>query len=71
MLTGHTGTSGHSEFLSSLAFCPAKATLAAGTNLGNILLWKHHDSLATATSQEMAWVPEPMARSPPTDQPTD
>jgi intraflagellar transport protein 140 len=63
VLTGSTGASGNSEFLSSLAFCAAKSTLAAGTNLGNILLWHHRDMLpAEGGSQEAAWSPEPLAR---------
>ena len=61
VLTGTTGTSGHSEFLSSLAYCGPKSTLAGGTNLGNILLWRHHD-LVDSRSEERAWTQEPMAR---------
>ena len=63
VLTGNTGTSGHSEFLSSLAYCSAKSTLAAGTNLGNILLWRHRDlQPSDGASQEAAWTQEPLAR---------
>ena len=61
VLTGSTGSGGHSEFISSLAWCEAKSSLAAGTNLGNILMWRHVISEAD-TEEENTWHQEPVSR---------
>ena len=64
VLTGNTGTGGHSEFISSLAWSSAKSSLAAGTNLGNIVMWRHQPDLAASdlADSEHAWVQEPVSR---------
>ncbi|XP_023345784.1 intraflagellar transport protein 140 homolog [Eurytemora carolleeae] len=63
VLTGATGAGGKSEFITSLGYCSAKSTLAAGTSLGNILMWKCNNSnTSLSTSQESSWIAEPMAR---------
>ena len=61
VLTGSTGSGGHSEFISSLAWCEAKSSLAAGTNLGNIVMWRHVISEAD-TEEENTWHQEPVSR---------
>ena len=54
VLTGNTGSGGHSESISSLSWCGAKSTLAAGTNLGNIVLWKH-ENMDIGQDSEDTW----------------
>ena len=64
MLTGNTGAGGHSEFISSLSWCPAKSTLAAGTNLGNIVMWRHvtREADTWERDNETSWQQEPVSR---------
>ena len=66
VLTGSTSAGGHSEFISSLAWCSAKSVLAAGTNLGNIIMWKHSPMADTSSKEigagpdtEESWLQEP------------
>ena len=51
-----------SEFISSLSWCSAKSVLAAGTNLGNVIMWKHSsvtDTKEVGPDTEESWSQEP------------
>ena len=61
----HTGTGGQAEFISGLAFGGGKSTLAAGTNLGNIIMWRHSsmaDTKEIGPDSEESWQQEPTSQ---------
>ena len=65
VLTGSTSAGGHSEFISSLSWCSAKSVLAAGTNLGNIIMWRHSslaDTKEIGPDNEESWQQEPTSQ---------